>query len=71
MKILMKLTGIFVLFALSVNVNGAWFAAAVQPVLLSLGAVLGVLNLDELDIQPIEWRNFMDLKKIPEGDTPY
>ena len=49
----MKLTGIFVLFALSVNVKGAWFAAAVQPVLLSFGAVLGVLNLDELDIQPI------------------
>ena len=31
-------------------VKGAWWAAAVQPVILSLGAILGAVDLDVLDI---------------------
>ena len=45
----MKLFGVFVLSLLSVMVEGAWLAAAVQPVILSLGAVLGAIDLDVLD----------------------
>ena len=46
----MKLASIFVLLALSVTVQGAWWAAAaVQPVILSLGAILGAIDLDVLN----------------------
>ena len=48
----MKLISIFALFTLSSIVKGTWWAAAVQPVILSLGAVLTALDLD-LDVQPI------------------
>ena len=54
----MKLKGIFALLALSVVVKGTWWAAAVQPVILSLGAVFTALNHDVLDINPIEWQSF-------------
>ena len=47
----MKLKSIFALFTLSVMVKGTWLAAVVQPVILSLGAVLGALDLDVLDVQ--------------------
>ena len=49
------------LFALGEVVNCAWLAAAVQPVILSLGAIFAALDLDlqpMLDAQPIEFRNF-------------
>ena len=46
----MKLTIIFALFTFIVMVKGAWWAAAAQPVILGLGAVLGALNLDITDI---------------------
>ena len=49
----MKLLTLIALFTLIVMVKGAWWAAATQPVLLGLGAVLGVLNLDVSDIKPI------------------
>ena len=47
----MKFRDIFALFTLSVMVNGAFWAAAVQPVLLSLGAMLAAVDMDVLDIQ--------------------
>ena len=50
----MNLRGIFSLFTLSVIVKGAWLAATVQPVLLSIGTVFTALN-----IEPIEWKNFL------------
>ena len=50
----MKLKAIFALFTLSVMVKGAWFASAVQPVILSLGAVLSAIDLDVLDLQSIK-----------------
>ena len=45
-----KLLGTFALFKLS----GAWWIAAVQPVILSLGAILAAIDLDVLDLQPFE-----------------
>ena len=47
----MKLRSILALFTLIVMVKGAWLAAAVQPVILSLGAVLSAVDLDALDVQ--------------------
>ena len=49
----MKLREILALYILSVIVNGAWWAAAVQPVILSLGAVWAALDHEVLDIQAI------------------
>ena len=40
----MKLTDIFALLTLIVIVKGAWWAAAVQPFILSLGAILGAID---------------------------
>ena len=40
----MKLTEIIVLSTFIVVVKGAWFAAAVQPLILTLGAVLGAID---------------------------
>ena len=37
---------IFVVLILSVAVNGAWWAAATQPIILSIGAAFAALNLD-------------------------
>ena len=49
----MKVASIFVSFSLIVIVNGALWAAVVQPVILTLGAVLGAIDLDVLDAEPI------------------
>ena len=51
-------------------VNGAWWAA-VQPVILSLGAVFAALDLDlepMLDIKPIEWRKLLIFKNEKDED---
>ena len=53
----MKLGGIFALFTLNVMVKGAWFIAAVQPVILSIGAILAAIDLDVIDVQPMKFRN--------------
>ena len=53
----MKLIGIIALFTLIVMVKGSWWAAAVQPVILSLGAVLSAIDLDVLDTQSIPFIN--------------
>ena len=55
----MKLRDIVVIFILSMTVNGAWWAAAVQPVILSLGAVLSAIDLDMLDVQTIELKSWL------------
>ena len=43
MKIACIIVGVFIL---SVSVEGAWWAAATQPIILSLGAAFAALNLD-------------------------
>ena len=46
----MKLKGVFALLSLSVMVKGTWWSAAVQPIILSLGAIMGAIDLDVLEI---------------------
>ena len=46
----MKFTGIFVLCALSVTINGSWWVGIVQPILLSFGATFAALDSD---LEPI------------------
>ena len=46
----MKLAGIFVLFTLNAIVKGAFWVAAVQPVILTLGAIFTVIDQDVLDV---------------------
>ena len=41
---------LFTVFTLNEIVKGAWWVAATQPIILSLGAAFGALNLD---LQPI------------------
>ena len=57
----MKLKDLFAFISLCVMVKGTWWAAAVRPVVLSLGAVLGAIDLDVLDVQPvnIEWKKLI------------
>ena len=55
----MKLIGIFVLLTLIVIVKGTWWAAAVQPFILGFGAIFAALDLDVLDVQPIDSKNLM------------
>ena len=60
----MKHKTIFALFLLSAVVNG--WVATLQPVLLSLGAALALLNLDVdfvSDIEPIAERKWLRKKK--------
>ena len=49
----MKFTVLFVIISLSVIVKGTFWAAAVQPFVLGLGAMLGTVDLDVLDVEPI------------------
>ena len=66
----MKLESIIALFTLIVMVKGAWWAAAVQPVILTLGAVLGTIDKDVLDIQAIEWRNLLPFINKQDAEVP-
>ena len=52
-------------FTLSLAVNGAWWVATIQPVILSICSVFAALELDllpNLDLQPIEWRRWTIFK---------
>ena len=40
----MKLRDIFAIFTLSFMVKGAWWAAAIQPVILGFGAILTAID---------------------------
>ena len=66
----MKLTLLFALTTLSVMVKSAFWAAAVQPVILSLGAILSAVDLDVLDVQPIKWNNWLPLIRKHRGKDP-
>ena len=61
----MKLLIIIVLLALSAMVNGSWWAAAAQPIILSIGALFAALDMDlepMLDAQPTESSKLMGFK---------
>ena len=47
----MKVISLLALLFCVEIVKGTWWTAAVQPVILSLGAILGAVDLDVLDIQ--------------------
>ena len=49
----MKVSSIFALISLIVVVKGTWWTAVAHPVILSLGAILGALDLDVLNVEPI------------------
>ena len=53
------LRGIVALATLIVMVKGAWWAAAVQPVVLSLGAILTAVDLDVLNVSLTEIMPFI------------
>ena len=57
----MKFIETLSLFTLIVTtVKSAWWAAATQPVILTPGAVLGALNFDVLDVEPITtWKVYI------------
>ena len=46
----MKLTSIITLLTLVVMVKGAWWAAAVSPVILSIGALLTAMSPDDDEV---------------------
>ena len=56
---------IFVLYSLTVIVRGAWWAAAVKPVILGFGAAFAAI---ELDIEPLPFLPLPSwLEKITKG----
>ena len=55
----MKLRDILILFTLNVIVKGVFWAAAVQPVILGLGALFSAIDLDVLDVQLIELKSLL------------
>ena len=59
----MKLITILTIFSLSIIVKGAWWAAAVQPVILGFGAAFAALDHDVVDTNFFGWRDF--IKWIP------
>ena len=59
----MKISCIFAVFALGVFVEGALWAAAVQPILLSFGAVFAALNIDAQPFLDVDWKNLLIFKK--------
>ena len=65
----MKLTLIFAILSLCVIVKGTWWAAAVQPVILSLGAVLTTINQDVLDVASIQLKTWLPFINKSE-ETP-
>ena len=67
----MKLLSLIALFALiTTMVNGAWWAtAAVQPVIVSIGAILSSIDLDVLDIQSIDLKKWFSSKDDKDDEN--
>ena len=61
----MKVFSIFALLTLIVMVKGTWWTAVASPVILSLGAILGALDLDVLNVESIEGQNWMAFNSNP------
>ena len=55
----MKFKEILALLTLIVIVKGNLFASAVQPFIMGLGAIKAAVDLDLLDVQPIELKNWL------------
>ena len=62
----MKLASIVIISTLIVLVNGNWLAAAAQPAMLGLSAIMVGLNEDEqpeTDVLRFDWKGICDWKK--------
>ena len=55
----MKSQIIIALFTLVMMAKGAFWTGAIQPFILSLGAILGAIDSDVLEVDSIKWRNFL------------
>ena len=60
MKIYFVVYTVFTLIAIA---KGAWWLAAVQPVMLSFGAAFAALNLDLQPIIDVDWRKWNIFKQ--------
>ena len=58
----MKTSYVFIVYLLNVVVDGAWWVAAVQPIILGFGAVLTALNQDEQPLLDFNWNNLQIFK---------
>ena len=58
----MKSSCAFVVYLLSVIVEGAWWAATIQPIILGFGAVFTALNQDEKPLLDFDWNNLQIFK---------
>ena len=59
---------IFAVFTLSTIVKSAWWIAAAQPIILSLGAGLAALNLDVQPLLDINWKKLIVFKNDKEDN---
>ena len=66
----MKLTGTIAFFSLGVMVKSTWWAAALQPVILSLVSVFAVTDQDVLDIHLIDWGKWLPFINTTKKTTP-
>ena len=51
----MNLIDIVALLTMSVMVNGAWYTAVTQPVMLGVGAAFASIDLDVLNVHFFDW----------------
>ena len=54
----MKFITILTLFSLSIIVKGAWWTAAMQPVILGFGAAFAAHDHEVLDTNLFDWSSF-------------
>ena len=57
---------IFFVYTLSVIVEGAWWAAAMQPIILSFGAAFTAMNLDVQPFLDVDWKRLLIFKNEKE-----
>ena len=67
----MKLKDILIPFTLSIMAKGAWLAAIVQPVIISIGAILSSIDLDVLEFGPINLLKSEKDKKPDKSSKDY
>ena len=53
-------------FTISMVVNGAWWIAAFQPIVLSFGAAFAALNLDVLPQIDVDFKSLLVFKSDKE-----
>ena len=59
----MKPTILIALIYLTVIVNGVWWAAAAQPIIIGMGALFAAIDMDLELLQDIKFYSWKGLKK--------